>query len=293
MKIKLCALTDIGIERTNNEDAVSICPDLSNQTWNHNDGNGYIPLSSLGAVSIVADGMGGANAGEVASSLAIESIEKSFLCEDYEKILLSDKEIHFFLRECISKANKAILDYVVKFPDAIGLGTTIVLLWAVKGKAYVTWCGDSRCYCFNPNSGLRLLTKDHSLVQEMVDNGDIKEEEAFNHPDNNIVTRCLGDVDAPPEPEIVTYDIQNGDIFLLCSDGLCGYCKDRKIEKVLYKYVDNIDECQRSLLQLALKAGGQDNISISMCATLVDGHEKYSMGLVGKLKRFIRKVYAL
>lgn len=286
MKINICALSDIGNERTNNEDAVSICPDLTKMTWCCNANKGYASLSPLGAVSVIADGMGGANAGEIASSLVIENIEKSFQGADYEKILVSDNEIYTFLKDSITESNKAILDYVVESPDSIGLGTTIVLLWLVKGKAYVAWCGDSRCYCFNPNSGLKLLTKDHSLVQELVDKGDIKVEDAFSHPNNNIITRCLGDIDVDTEPEYLAHDIEDGDIFLLCSDGLCGYCKDSKIEKVMYKHFDNIDKCLQSLLQLALDAGGQDNISISLCATLPDS-QKTKIGFMGRIKRFV------
>lgn len=290
MKINICALSDIGKERTNNEDAISVCHDLTKSTWNCFSANEYITISSLGAVSIIADGMGGANAGEVASTLAIESMEKSFRNANYENIIVSDNDIYTFLRDCIAKSNKAILDFVVESPDSIGLGTTIVLLWLVNGKAYVVWCGDSRCYCFNPNSGLKLLTKDHSLVQELVDKGEIKIEEAFNHPDSNIITRCLGDVDADSEPEILTHTIEDGDIFLLCSDGLCGYCKDSKIEKVMYKHYDNIYECQHSLLELAMKAGGQDNISISLCATQSESLLSPKVGLLGKIRRFIYKL---
>lgn len=290
MKINICALSDIGKERTNNEDTVSVCQDLAKSAWNSSFINNYTVLSSWGAVSIIADGMGGANAGEIASALAVENIKESFRSADYEKILISDNNIYAFLRDCISKSNKAILDYVVKSPDSIGLGTTIVLLWIVNRKAYVVWCGDSRCYCFNPDSGLKLLTKDHSLVQELVDKGAIKTEDAFNHPDNNVITRCLGDVDAEPEPEILTYNIKDEDIFLLCSDGLCGYCRDSKIEKVMYRHYDNMDECQRSLLQLALKEGGQDNISISLCATLPEVHKKSEIGFIRKIKRFIYRI---
>lgn len=290
MKINICALSDVGKERTNNEDVVSICQDLTKLTWNCNTKNDYVSLSSLGAVSIIADGMGGANAGEIASSLAIANIEAAFQDADYEKILVSDNRIYTFLRDCIAKSNKAILDYVVASPDSMGLGTTIVLLWLINEKAYVAWCGDSRCYCFNPNSGLQLLTKDHSLVQELVDKGEIKVEDTFSHPDNNIITRCLGDVDADSEPEILTHNIEDGDIFLLCSDGLCGYCRDGKIERVMYKHFDDINECQRSLLQLALKAGGEDNISISLCATLPEGYRKPQVGFIGKMKRFVYRL---
>lgn len=160
----------------------------------------------------------------------------------------------------------------------------------IKWNVYIAWCGDSRCYCFNPNSGLRLLTKDHSLVQELIDKGEIKCEEAFNHPDNNIITRCLGDVDADPEPEILTYKICEGDIFLLCSDGLCGYCKDSLIEKTMYRNYKNMELCQKALLKNALDTGGQDNISIVLCATLPLNSTKCRVGLKGKIKKFLAKL---
>ena len=290
MKISICALSDIGKERANNEDAVSVCPDLARLVWSGGlSTQGYATLSSCGAVSVVADGMGGANAGEVASALVIESIQKSFGGADIENILATDDGVRMFLKDCIIKSNKAIFYFVTTSPDSVGLGTTVVLLWIVNGKAYVMWCGDSRCYCFNPHSGLKLLTKDHSLVQELVDKGVIKAEDTFNHPDNNIVTRCLGDVDADSEPEILTYKIADGDLFLLCSDGLSGYCRDSEIEKVMYKYYGNIDKCRRSLLQLALNAGGQDNITISLCATLPDTQKAPGIGFWERVRRFVSK----
>lgn len=290
MKINICSVCDIGIERTNNEDAVAICSDLRERVWNQQSTNGYIPLSIPGSLLIVADGMGGANAGEIASSLAIKSIEESFKEEHYNAALDSESDIHSFIRKSIVDSNQAILDYVLQTPDAVGLGTTIVLAWIIKDKAHIAWCGDSRCYCFNPNTGLRLLTKDHSLVQEMVDSGEIKREEAFNHPDNNIITRCLGDVDADPDPEIVSYKINDGDIFLLCSDGLCGFCDDSSIEKTMYRNYEDIEQCKKALLKNAMETGGQDNISIVLCATLSQDGENCNIGIKGRIKRFLSKL---
>lgn len=290
MEINIESVCDIGSERANNEDAVAVCPDLENQDWESKGTNDYIPLCSLGALAVVADGMGGANAGEVASSLAINSIRNLFGEKNLTEITKSDSNINKFLRENIAKANEAIMNYVSTSPDAIGLGTTIVLAWFVNGKAHIAWCGDSRCYCFNPNSGLKLLTKDHSLVQEMVDNGEIKSEEAFGHPDNNIITRCLGDVDTITEPEIITYDVKDGDIFLLCSDGLCGYCRDSLTEKTLYRHYDDLKKCQTSLLDIALDAGGQDNISIALCALRSKGHNSQKIGFKGKIKRLMARL---
>lgn len=290
MKINVSSVCDIGIERTNNEDAVAIGLDLKNQVWNQNSTHGYVPLSTDGSLFIIADGMGDANAGEIASKLAIQNIEESFGKGRYVAQGVADTDIYSFLKKCILKANQSILEYVAYSPDSIGLGTTIVLVWILRGYAYIAWCGDSRCYCFNPNTGLHLLTKDHSLVQELIDKGEIKREEAFNHPDNNIITRCLGDVDAEPEPEILIYKICEGDIFLLCSDGLCGYCKDSLIEKTMYRNYENIEQCQKALLKNALDTGGQDNISIVLCATLPLNSTKCRVGLKGKIKKFLAKL---
>ena len=290
MKINISSVCDIGIERTNNEDAVAICSDLNEHVWNQQSTNGYVPLSVKGSLLIVADGMGGANAGEVASSLAIKGIEEAFQVEQHNNLWDSATDIHSFIRKSIVKSNQAILDYVLQTPDAVGLGTTIVLAWIIKDKVHIAWCGDSRCYCFNPNTGLRLLTKDHSLVQEMVDSGEIKREEAFNHPDNNIITRCLGDVDADPDPEVVSYKINDGDIFLLCSDGLCGFCDDLSIEKTMYRNYEDMEQCKKALLKNAMETGGQDNISIVLCATLSQDGENCNIGIKGRIKRFLSKL---
>ncbi|NPD91671.1 PP2C family protein-serine/threonine phosphatase [Xylanibacter muris] len=289
MKINISSISDIGIERTNNEDAVAVCPDLKTQVWNSLSTDGYITLSSTGALAVIADGMGGANAGEIASTLAIKGIINLFNGKEIEETLRSDTDAHAFLRECIAKSNQAILDHVISSPDSIGLGTTIVLIWITESKAYIAWCGDSRCYCFNPNTGLTLLTKDHSLVQELADKGALRSKDTFNHPDNNIVTRCLGDIDTEHEPDIITYNITPGDIFLLCSDGLCGYCRDRLIENTMYRHYRNIEECRNALLQIALNTGGQDNISISLCATLPQDRNYPDIGFKGLIKRWISK----
>lgn len=289
MKINLCSVSDIGTERTNNEDAVAMCPDLGHPDWGCSDTGGYVPLSPSGALAIVADGMGGANAGEVASSLAIDSLEASFAMNGWNAVAGSDSGIRDFLRTCIQKANRAILAHVEAFPESVGLGTTVVMAWVRSGKAHVAWCGDSRCYCFNPNKGLRLLTKDHSLVQELVDRGDIRLEEAFGHPDNNVITRCLGDVDAVTEPELLTYGLHDGDVLLLCTDGLCGYCRDSLIEKIMYRHYADLPGCRDALLKAAIDAGGQDNITISLCATLPQGHVAPKVGLKGRIRHFVSR----
>lgn len=269
MKIKIAATTDTGKERTNNEDAFIVCPDLSQQDWTHSGTPTYIPCSKYGAVLVVADGMGGANAGEVASEIATKAIRSSFSKENIEKSL-NPSGIDELIKNSIKNADEAINKRIWEDPYTSGMGTTIVVCWIIDNIAHIGWCGDSRCYVFNPFSGIKQLTKDHSLVQELVDKGEITEKEAFTHPDNNVITRGLGDVDSQSTPEITNYPLSPNDIVLLCSDGLCGYCTNRAIEKILEKNSIDIMKCRDELMKLALDAGGYDNICIALASIIGD-----------------------
>lgn len=291
MNIKISAISDVGLERTNNEDAVLVCPNLEKQNWGESETSNYLALGKYGAMLVVADGMGGANAGEIASSIAIDTIRNFFSLKRLSADEISEKTAYSMLLDVITLSNKAIMEHVETDPDSIGLGTTIVISWVINGKAYIAWCGDSRCYSYNQTTGLRQLTKDHSYVQELVDKGEITLKQAFNHPDSNIITKCLGDVDAVAEPDIVTYKLNDGDLLLLCSDGLCGYCEDKSIEKVLLNNFDNLPVCKDSLLKLAMAAGGQDNITIALCATLPEGHELPIVNGSTKIKRFLKNIF--
>ena len=267
MKIKIVATTDTGKERTNNEDAFIICPDLLQQDWAQNETPSYIPCSKYGSLLVVADGMGGANAGEVASAIATKSIRSSFSKVNIEKSINSI-DIDGLIQNSIKDADEAINKRIWDDPDTSGMGTTIVVCWIIDNAAHIGWCGDSRCYVFNPLSGIKQLTKDHSLVQELVDKGEISEKEAFTHPDNNVITRGLGDVDSQSTPEIINYPLSPNDIVLLCSDGLCGYCTNRAIEKILEKNSIDIMKCRDELMKLALDAGGHDNICIALASVI-------------------------
>lgn len=291
MKIQISAITDVGIERSNNEDAVLVCPDLERQNWGETEGKGYLALGKYGTMLVVADGMGGANAGEIASSIAVETIKNYFSLDRLSKNELSEKKAHSLLLDSITLSNKAIMEHVETDPDSIGLGTTIVVTWLIEDKAYIAWCGDSRCYCYNQANGLQSLTKDHSYVQELVDKGEITPKQAFNHPDSNIITKCLGDVDAVTEPDNITYQLKDGDLLLICSDGLCGYCDDKSMEKVLLNNFDNLSGCTDNLLKLAMAAGGQDNITIALCATLPENQQSPTVTGTTKIKRFIKSIF--
>lgn len=288
MKICISAQTDIGKERTNNEDTFVFCPDLTHPDWSLNSSNEYIPLGSLGSLAVVADGMGGANAGEIASSIAIDTIKKRFVPDKLLIIISSDQSVYDFLKSVIKDADAAIREYINSNPDTIGMGTTIVLLWIINDKAHIAWCGDSRCYAFNIKTGLKSLTKDHSYVQELIDKGELSTKKAFNHPDSNLITRCLGDIDASATPDILTYHINPQDTLLLCSDGLCGCCKDKQIEKVLYLQFENIQKCCSSLVEISLDSGGYDNITIVLMSFIADDLKEPFMPIVTKMIRKLK-----
>lgn len=269
MKIKIVATTDTGKKRTNNEDAYIICPDLAQQDWAQSGTPTYITLNKYGSLLVVADGMGGANAGEVASSIAINSIRQSFSNENVEQAI-KNNSIEDLLHSCIKDANESINKRTLEDPDTFGMGTTIVVCWVIDRIAHIAWCGDSRCYVYNTLKGLKLLSKDHSFVQELIDKGEITEEEALTHPDSNIITRVLGDADSQCQPDIVSYPISPNDILLLCSDGLCGYNTNKEIEYVLNVNSIDIMKCRDDLLKLALDSGGYDNICIALASLIND-----------------------
>ena len=154
-----------------------------------------------------------------------------------------------------------------------GMGTTIVIAWILNDKAYICWCGDSRCYVFNGNSGFCRLSKDHSYVQDLVDQGKLDPENAFDHPYSNIITRCLGDPTNRSNPDFRSYNLKDGDTLLLCSDGLCGLCHDEEIMQIIEENQDDLMTCKDRLIEAALEAGGYDNITIVLCHIMLQDTE--------------------
>lgn len=264
MKVRIVAKTDIGKKRDRNEDGFTFCTDLCALNWDKEPAE--TELGPKGALLVVVDGMGGTNAGDVASSLAIESLQKTFNSSDLNTIVSSEEQIKGFLQKTVTKADQYINDYMLSHPETSGMGTTIVICWILDDHAYMAWCGDSRGYVFNRSTGLKALTKDHSYVQELIDKGELTEEEALTHPDSNLITRGLGAFDTPAIADIVVHPIQPNEMFLLCSDGLCGYCNNSTIERIVKTYGHNLDECCDKLIELALNAGGFDNICVAMAA---------------------------
>ena len=199
--------------RPNNEDNYQLDADLSDDQWGFT-ADEEISLGEKGALLVVCDGMGGMNAGEVASDIAVKTIKQLFASE-----LLTDSVLQNpckYIADAIIAADSAIKSHSKENPETEGMGSTIVMAWLLGEKVYVGWCGDSRCYRFNPQLGLERLSHDHSYVQELVDAGKLTEELAFDHPNNNIITRSLGDPRGTAQPDTKEFDLYNNDIILLC-----------------------------------------------------------------------------
>jgi protein phosphatase len=221
------AKTDIGKTREQNED-----------TYGYRDN-----------LFVIADGMGGHKAGEIASAIAVEIVLASEVSSDPE----------LSLHEAVLNANNAILNEMAKNEDFFGMGTTIAILFLTKDKAYVSHVGDSRIYKLSEGN-LTQLTDDHSFVAELIKNGSITEEEAKIHPQRNVLTRALG-TPGKLEFEVNSFPVITGDKFLLCSDGLTGMVTENIMKEIL----ESKEESQKIVDKLVQKAndnGGTDNITV-------------------------------
>lgn len=208
---------------------------------------------------VLADGMGGESDGEVASKLAVEtvsSILKNGLSDD-----MAADELQRLAFDAIHKADDCIMSHVADEPSAAGMGTTIVILIRQKQNLYIAWCGDSRCYVYNPKRGIHSLTKDHSYVQDLVDAGRITVDESYTHPDSNLITRFVGGGSETCIPDFTTCCLHPRDIVVACSDGLSGYCRDRAIEEQIENTSDK-EQLPAALLNLALVQGSDDDITV-------------------------------
>jgi len=256
--------------RAQNQDNYWVCTNLDNVSDTSGIGGDQdIDLGNKGALLVVADGMGGMKSGEKASEFVIAGIKQRFANIPTD-ILNNDDAILDFIRKSIIESDHIIKAYAKDHRESAGMGSTIVLVWLLGEKAYCGWCGDSRIYCYNPQNSLVRLSHDHSYVQALVDGGKITEEEAFDHPDGNIITRSLGDCGEEANPETKVYPIHRHDVFLLCSDGLCGLLNDSQIETILADHSTSSDDALRALWQAGEAAGWTDNATIEV-ACITDG----------------------
>jgi protein phosphatase len=226
MKIRVGAKSDIGRSRERNEDS-------------------FLVREPMYAV---ADGMGGHRGGNVASAMALETLQE-----------VADSRQLTELVEKVKQANARVLERGEADSSLQGMGTTLTAVVADGAKAYLVHIGDSRAYLLRDGE-LQQLTKDHTLVQRMVDEGRLTKEEAEHHPQRNMITRALGaDPDAEPDP--MTLDLHHGDRLLLCTDGLTGMVDTDRIQEILETEADPQAACDR-LVEAANASGGEDNITV-------------------------------
>jgi len=220
---------------------------------------------------VVADGMGGAAAGERASALAVESIE-SFVQNTLKWFLhLGSREERVLfdeLRASLQRADRTLFERAQSNPALYGMGTTLTMAYSVADDLYIVHAGDSRAYLFRDGQ-LDQITSDHTVVQALVDAGMISAEEARHHQRRHVVTNVLGGPSEGVYAEIHKIQLRDGDVLLFCSDGLVEPVPDDQIARVLSEQPDPQDAA-RSLLQLALEGGGPDNVTIVVARYQVD-----------------------
>ncbi len=252
LKIRSAGLSDVGRKRTSNEDSFALSTE-------HN-------------LFVVADGMGGHAAGEVASRLAVESIERHISGSDPRKEPTYPASFRFPRDEeatlpvparrvlnAIRLANQEIVRSVRKNKSQRGMGTTVVMAYLHGARAFIGSVGDSRAYLVRGDS-IRQLTSDHTFVNEQVRAGTLSLQEARKHPARNILTRAVGSQDEV-EADIVEQELKSGDRLLLCSDGLTTMVEDAQILETVRAHADDPEAACRALIDLANAHGGDDNVT--------------------------------
>ena len=229
--------TDPGMVRDNNEDSIMLRPDLG--------------------LAVLADGMGGHQAGEVASAMAIDLVKQFFENASQRSGVLNYNDI---VSDSIMLANSAIFELSKNKADCAGMGSTVVVTYFDGEKVYVGHVGDSRLYRYRDGE-LHQVTEDHSLVQELVSRGLLSKEEAIESTNKNLVTRALG-IEESVQIDVAEEEWQPGDIYLLCSDGLNDVLRDDVISDILESNKDNLETALDSLIETVNSNGGPDNVSV-------------------------------
>jgi protein phosphatase len=269
-KIDFAELTDTGRVRDHNEDAIGSDPDIG--------------------LMVLADGMGGYNAGEVASGIAVQ-IVSDLAIEGAARENRDEIDSHsglmrqsIVLRDAIYRANKIIYQTAQSQTHCEGMGTTIVACMFYDNKVSIAHVGDSRAYRLREES-FEQLSLDHSLLQELVDRGFYSAEEAQRSTNRNYVTRALG-VEPSVEVEVNEFEVLPGDIYLLCSDGLPDMVEDDDIHLTISTFNASLDIVGKQLIELANDHGGRDNVSVQLAQVITPFAAR--KGLLVKLARLFR-----
>ena len=250
--LHIANFSDPGQKRTRNEDSTA-----------SDTGLGF---------AMVADGMGGYKAGEVASAMAVsvvtEQVRKGLAKHPAHERVKGNRRSHgaVLLRKAIQDANQQIFRTANTEQQCQGMGTTVLAVLFYDNRICVAHVGDSRLYCLRGNS-FEQVTNDHSLVQELVDRGFLTKDEALANTPKNLVTRALG-IEENVEVDIKEEPVQVGDVFLLCSDGLNDMMSDEDIRLTLGKYSANLKQAGSELIRIANANGGKDNISVVLARVL-------------------------
>ncbi len=238
--MQIISLTDKGKSRFNNED--------------------FCTSAVIGdcTVLLLADGMGGANCGEVASSKAVSSVLEQFTPKVMKNLSLA--EIPKLLKKVIAKTNTLVFNLSNSDDEYSGMGSTLEVCLIKDSTLYIAHIGDSRVYKISSQKEITKLTKDHSLVEYMIDSGELTREEALHHPQKNIITKAIGTA-KDIEPDIICHPLLPGDAILLCSDGLTNMVDEMVIADIVTSEAEP-EERAKKLIDLANESGGTDNISV-------------------------------
>ena len=223
----------------------------------HNEDNGGIFKNSEGVrLAIVADGMGGHRAGDVASAMTIDLLKKGW---EVSTGIETANDAEDWLKQQIFTVNQLLFEHAEANTECKGMGTTIVAAICTDKFATIANIGDSRCYLYN-ESGFKQVTEDHSLVNELVRSGQISKEDAENHPRKNVLLRALG-TEMQVEMDIMTVIFEENDLLLLCSDGLTNKVSELELEETVTNG-QSLEEKANSLIDKANHYGGEDNITL-------------------------------
>lgn len=269
-KIQIVGQTHEGQVRDHNEDFIS-----DNDT--------------LG-LAVLADGMGGLNAGEVASSMAVHRLMEELIAYRLGESQLAEALVQGegrlpieaqVVRKSVEETNEAVFHVSQTQPECRGMGTTIIVSMFYDNRVTIAHIGDSRVYRYRTGT-LAQVTKDHSFVQELIDKGLFTKEEARTSDKKNVVTRALG-VGPFVEVECHEYETEVGDIYLMCSDGLHDMVADQDIEQAFVEQGSNLKQLAAHLIDLANTSGGKDNISVILTRVLKPYPDEASAGLLQRL----------